>query len=126
MNQITKSYEISPLTRSSLVPKRQKLVLLKLAVAGALAVGVTVGIAAAQNTVSPPTPGQVTMGEDDAKKMVLLMDADKNGQVSREEFKTFMDAEFKRLDTDKSGEIDVNEMRHSLFTAFPSAYMSRK
>jgi hypothetical protein len=105
---------------------RQKLVMLKLGVAGALAVGATVGIAVAQNSVSPPTPGQVTMGEDDAKKMVLLMDADKNGRVSREEFKTFMDAEFKRLDTDKNGEIDVNEMRYSRFTAFPSAYMPRK
>jgi hypothetical protein len=108
------------------VLKRQKFALLKLSVAGALAVGATLGIAVAQNGVPPPTPGQVTMGEDDAKKLVLLMDTDKNGKVSREEFATFMNAEFRRLDTDKSGEIDVNEMRQSLFAPFASAYMPRK
>lgn len=45
------------------------------------------------------------------------MDADKNGRVSKQEYMRFMDAEFKRLDKDKSGELDVEELRQSQLRA---------
>ena len=41
------------------------------------------------------------------------MDQDKNGKVSEQEFMKFMKAEFKRLDKDKSGELDVKELSQS-------------
>jgi len=44
------------------------------------------------------------------KQLLLLMDKDKNGKVSREEFMAFMSAEFDRLDVNKDGELDVNEL----------------
>jgi len=44
------------------------------------------------------------------KRLLLLMDTDKNGKVSKQEFMAFMDAEFDRLDTNHDGELDVKEL----------------
>jgi Ca2+-binding EF-hand superfamily protein len=41
------------------------------------------------------------------------MDTDKNGKISKKEFMAFMEAEFERLDKDKSGELDAKELRQS-------------
>jgi Ca2+-binding EF-hand superfamily protein len=43
-------------------------------------------------------------------QLLKLMDTDQNGKVSKAEYMTFMAAEFDRLDADKSGELDVNEL----------------
>lgn len=69
-------------------------------------------ISTAQNQPPPPEPTakKLTAGEVEARKLLLLMDADKNGKVSKEEFMRFMEAEFDRLDTDKSGYLDVKEL----------------
>lgn len=55
----------------------------------------------------------VAAGEKEAKKLLLLMDKDQNGKVSKQEFMSFMEAEFERLDRDKSGELDVQELTQS-------------
>jgi hypothetical protein len=55
----------------------------------------------------------VAAGEKAAKKLLLLMDKDQNGKVSKQEFMSFMEAEFERLDRDKSGELDVQELTQS-------------
>jgi hypothetical protein len=52
----------------------------------------------------------VARGEKEAKKLLLLMDKDQNGKVSKQEFMAFMEAEFERLDIDKNGELDVQEL----------------
>jgi hypothetical protein len=49
----------------------------------------------------------VALGEDDVKQLIGLMDTDKNGKISKREFMKFMEAEFDRLDKDKSGELDA-------------------
>jgi Ca2+-binding EF-hand superfamily protein len=46
----------------------------------------------------------------DTKQLLLLMDQDRNGKVSKQEFMAFMEAEFTRLDTNKDGELDVYEL----------------
>jgi len=53
---------------------------------------------------------KVEEGEAYAKQLLLLMDRDKNGKVSHEEFMAFMEAEFQRLDKNKDGELDVKEL----------------
>jgi len=63
-----------------------------------------------------PESGKVVVGEIEAKKMILLMDADKNGKISRAEFMAFMAAEFDRLDVDKDGELDIKELERSQLT----------
>jgi len=84
-------------------------------------IGLTVGLGtmlgfAAPQKVDKAVPKQqraLALGEDEVKQLLLLMDTDKSGQISRKEFMDFMAAEFGRLDKDKSGELDVNELRQS-------------
>lgn len=56
---------------------------------------------------------KVAIGEEEVKQLLLLMDTDKNGKISKQEYMTFMEEEFDRLDTDKSGELDVQELTQS-------------
>jgi Ca2+-binding EF-hand superfamily protein len=60
-----------------------------------------------------PPHDKIALGEGEVKQLVLLMDQDKNGKVSEQEFMRFMKAEFKRLDKDQSGELDVKELKES-------------
>jgi Ca2+-binding EF-hand superfamily protein len=67
-------------------------------------------------SAASPTAGPkdlVGLGENDVKALVILLDQDKNGKVSEKEFMDFMRAEFKRLDKDGSGELDVKELKAS-------------
>ena len=52
----------------------------------------------------------VIAGEASAKQLLLLMDRDKNGKVSKQEFLAYREAEFDRLDVNKDGELDVKEL----------------
>jgi len=69
-----------------------------------------------QKTTGPPAEPPPTReenigaGEDYVRKLLLLMDTDKNGKVSKKEFMTFMEAEFERLDKNHDGELDVKEL----------------
>ena len=59
----------------------------------------------------------VTLAEPEVKQLLLLMDTDQNGKISRREFIDFMNREFDRLDVDKSGELDPRELTKSRFRA---------
>jgi EF hand len=102
----------------SITQKRWKVVF---GIAGILALGTMVPMAVtAQSPSSTPTSAQPTpaqkdnkklkAGEKEAKKLLLLMDKDQNGMISKQEFMNFMEAEFDRLDADKSGQLDVSEL----------------
>jgi hypothetical protein len=90
-----------------------------LMVAGVLGVGTMVGpcLEAQDTTQKAETPSpndkKVAAGEREAKKLLLLMDKDKSGKVSKQEFMGFMEAEFARLDINKDGELDVKELTDS-------------
>jgi hypothetical protein len=75
------------------------------------------GTAAAQKASVPRPQDKLTMGEDAARQLLALMDADKNGKVSKEKYMRFMEAEFERLDKEKKGELDVKELTKSTTTA---------
>ena len=99
--------------------KTQKLLAI-VAVAGFFAVGSVVKTAGAAGQASAPaapvfTPQSqpVAAGEFEAKRLLILMDADKSGTVSKKEFMDFMEAEFDRLDTNKDGLLDVKELEQS-------------
>jgi hypothetical protein len=49
-------------------------------------------------------------GDQQVKQLLLLMDENKNGKVSKQEFMHFMEEEFARLDVNKDGELDVKEL----------------
>jgi hypothetical protein len=54
----------------------------------------------------------VAQGEKETRQLLRLMDVDQNGRVSKQEFMQFMEAEFDRLDVDRSGELTVKELLH--------------
>ena len=71
-------------------------------------------IVSAQNPgVGPHAVNPLILGEEEVKQLLLLMDTDRNGKISKREFMRFMEAEFDRLDKDKSGELDVRELAQS-------------
>jgi Ca2+-binding EF-hand superfamily protein len=79
------------------------------------ALSLMAGAAMAQK-IDPAVPKPqrtIALGEAEVKQLVLLMDSDKNGKISKKEFMDFMEAEFDRLDKDKSGELDVVELKQS-------------
>lgn len=94
-------------------------------IAALYTVGILVGTAVAQKDSSDRGVNKkervIALGQDDVKQLVLLMDTDKNGKISKQEFMNFMSAEFDRLDTDKSGELDVKELAKSQVRASPGA-----
>ena len=49
----------------------------------------------------------------EVKQLLLLMDTDKNGKISKQEWMKFMEAEFDRLDKDKKGQLDAKELEQS-------------
>jgi hypothetical protein len=67
-----------------------------------------------QKTTGPPAAAPNSnpevLVEDYTKHLLLLMDTDKNGKVSKREFMNFMSREFDRLDTNHDGQLDVNEL----------------
>jgi hypothetical protein len=48
--------------------------------------------------------------DSNTKQLLLLMDQDRNGKISKQEFMAFMEAEFDRLDVNKDGALDVYEL----------------
>jgi hypothetical protein len=66
---------------------------------------------------APKNERNLLLGEQDVKDLLLLMDTDKNGKISKKEFTDFMSAEFDRLDKDKSGELDPKELTQSRIRA---------
>ena len=93
--------------------KRGQIALGTCIITALVAFGVTAGTALPQKTdkTLPKQQAAAAAGEDDAKRLVLLMDTNKNGKVSKQEFMSFMSAEFDRLDKDKSGELTLDELR---------------
>jgi len=82
-------------------------------ITGLLASAATVRTAIAQDKAQQDEAKRdknLAVGEAEAKRMLLLMDKDKNGKVSRQEFMAFMEAEFDRMDVNKDGELDVKEL----------------
>jgi Ca2+-binding EF-hand superfamily protein len=77
-------------------------------------------IQAQKQPVAPKPPDKTMIAEENVKQMLLLMDTDKSGKISRDEWMKFMAAEFDRLDKDRSGELDPKELlqTHMSFRAF--------
>jgi Ca2+-binding EF-hand superfamily protein len=76
---------------------------------------------------APVVPNKEVLADEDVKQLLLLMDTDKNGKISKQEWMGFMSAEFDRLDTDQSGELDPKELTQSrLSVAHPSPEVQGK
>ncbi len=74
---------------------------------------VLLGNAVAQRQAVPKPQDKLALVEPGVKRMLLLMDTDKNGKISKEEWMKFMEAEFDRLDRDKKGQLEAKELEQS-------------
>jgi Ca2+-binding EF-hand superfamily protein len=72
---------------------------------------------AAQNTAHDKAQKEkgVAAGEADAKRLLLLMDKDKNGTISKDEFLQYLSEAFDRVDVNKSGQLERNELNSAKF-----------
>jgi hypothetical protein len=82
-----------------------------------IAAATILGTAAAQKASVPKPQDKLAMSEGEVKHLLLLMKTDSNGQVSKQEYMKFMEAEFERLDKNKTGELNVKELTRSDLTA---------
>ncbi|HME35761.1 MAG TPA: hypothetical protein VKF84_11025 [Candidatus Sulfotelmatobacter sp.] len=77
--------------------------------------------------VAPTTAAEKTAREqklaaatEAAKQLMLAMDTNKNGKISKEEWMKFMSDEFDRLDTNHNGELDPKELLQSRMRVRPA------
>jgi hypothetical protein len=75
------------------------------------------GTAVAQRQAVPKPQDKLVLGENEVKQLLLLMDTDQSGKISKQEWMKFMEAEFDRLDKDKKGQLDVKELTQSKLRA---------
>ena len=81
----------------------------------ALVIGI--GTAAFAGATTPPA---LEKGTYSTVYLLQLMDKDKDGTVSRQEFMKFMSDEFDRLDVNKDRELDANELAQTHLRYLPS------
>jgi Ca2+-binding EF-hand superfamily protein len=79
---------------------RRGLLIALMGATGAMAVG----------EVAPKPQDKFAQANENVKRLLLLLDADKNGRISKQEWMAFMEAEFNKLDKDGNGELDQKEL----------------
>jgi hypothetical protein len=70
-------------------------------------------IAAAQKAAASKPQDKLAIGEDQAKQLLLLIDTDKNGKTSKQEWMRSIEVEFDRLDKTRNGLLDLKELAES-------------
>ena|ERR1700686_4297342 len=93
--------------------RRTNIVRITLAIAALVATAASPGTAIAQRAAVPKPQDKLALGENEVKQLLLLMDTDQSGKISKQEWMKFMEAEFDRLDKDKKGQLDVKELTQS-------------
>jgi Ca2+-binding EF-hand superfamily protein len=83
------------------------------AIAALVATWAMLGTALAQRQAVPKPQDKLVLGENEVKQLLLLMDTNENGKISKQEWMKFMEAEFDRLDKDKKGQLDAKELEQS-------------
>jgi hypothetical protein len=74
--------------------------------AASVAIWAMLETAVAQKDSVPKPQDKMALGLAEVKQLLLLVDTDKNGKISKQEWVQYMEAEFDRLDKDKTGELD--------------------
>ena len=90
-------------------------------VATLFAIGSIAGVSFAQKGTAPKSQDKLALGEDQVTQLLLLMDTNKDGKITKQEWMKFMEAVFYRLDKPKSGVIDAKEIAQSRLRVNPVA-----
>jgi hypothetical protein len=79
----------------------------------------------AQKAAVPKTQDKIALGDDEVKQLLILIGQDRNGKITKREWMKFMEAEFDRLDKNKSGELDSKELMQSRLRVSPFARVGK-
>ena len=93
--------------------KRRSIVLVMAASLVLVATWAMLGTVLAQKAAVPKPQEKLSLGDAEVKQLLLIMDTDKNGKISKQEWMTFVEAEFYRMDKAKNGQLDVKELAQS-------------
>jgi EF hand len=93
--------------------RRSNILLFVPAVAVLFVLGAVKTSSFAQKDSVPKPRNTLALGEDEVKQLLLLIDTNKSGKITKQQWMKFMDAEFDRLDTNKTGELDARELAQS-------------
>ncbi len=80
-----------------------------------LAAGSSLTTAVADDAPAAAAAPKLATGITPLAQLLELMDTDKNGKVSKDEFMHFMEAEFDFADKNKDGELDPAEMKKLVY-----------
>jgi hypothetical protein len=81
-------------------------------VATLIVAGAMLRTGVAQKAAVPKPQDRVALGEEEVEQLLLLIDTEKKGRISKQEWMKFMGAEFDRLDKSNGG-LDVKELTQS-------------
>jgi hypothetical protein len=101
--------------------KRRVFARLAGAILCALIVIVETGAFAQKASVPKPIPG-ARLSDEQVRQLLLLMDTNKDGKITKQEWMKFMEAEFERLDRDHSGDLDATDLASSRVEATPKPF----
>ena len=82
-----------------------------------LGASLALGVMSTSATAQSKTTNRVAI--HDVRQLMQLMDKDKNGAVSKEEFMDFMSQTFDRLDVNRSGQLEPQELRRLTTPSWP-------
>jgi Ca2+-binding EF-hand superfamily protein len=85
----------------------------KLLIASIGTIGTIALIGAAAKPAASESRDRYAIAHQNVKQLLLLLDGDKNGRISKKEWMNFMEAEFNSLDKDGNGELDIKELQQS-------------
>jgi Ca2+-binding EF-hand superfamily protein len=78
-----------------------------------------------QKQATPKPLDKNALRAQEVKQLLLLMDTNASGQISKEEWLKFMEAEFDRLDKSKTGKVDLKDISQSHQRVTRSANMGK-
>jgi len=104
------------------VLRRMSIVVVVVALAATVAMP---GNAAEPRQVAPKQEDKQTLRADHVRQLLVLMDTDTSGKVSKQEWMGYLAAEFDRLDRDKSGMLDIRTVVPATLHARPFAAMGK-
>jgi EF hand domain-containing protein len=93
--------------------KRNCSILASLAAASFFAILLVETGAFAQKASVPKPENAPRLSQSEVRKLLALIDTDKNGKITKQEWMKFMEAEFERLDKDHSGDLDAKDLEES-------------
>lgn len=93
--------------------KKASVASITLAVATSLALAAMRSTAVPQKSAVPKGLDNLALADDDVRRLMLLIAPNEHGKITKQEWMKFMEAEFDRLDKDKSGELDAKELARS-------------